>query len=112
MDQASPASVQHSFAASGLCPVNRRAINTSQMVAPTFAPTNVNQAPTFVAETCTICGNYTNTHWLRWALFPHGWPRSWPQLQSHQWRKKGISTASTERPSFDFKPDCWRTEST
>jgi len=36
MDQASPSSIQHAFEATGLHPVNRAAINQSQLIKPMF----------------------------------------------------------------------------
>ncbi|WAR28587.1 hypothetical protein MAR_014291 [Mya arenaria] len=72
IDQAIPASVQRAFEVTGLCPVNREAIDKSQLIEPMFATTcETSETQTIVAgETCPTCGNYTTNPLVTKGLIP------------------------------------------
>ncbi|KAH3769979.1 hypothetical protein DPMN_171258 [Dreissena polymorpha] len=69
------------------------------------------EAPTFVAETCPTCGKNTKNPLVEMGIVPASLGKTLASRATNG-EEKGINKASAERPSFDFKPDCWRTDST
>ena len=49
IEQTTPASVRHAFEVTGLCPVNRAAIDRSQLVAPSF-PSSTSDGSKYVCN--------------------------------------------------------------
>ncbi|XP_053386519.1 uncharacterized protein LOC123548956 [Mercenaria mercenaria] len=57
MEQATPASIRKSFEVTGICPFNRAAIDTSQLLQPAFEPVAVRGEST-TSTTCPTCGHF------------------------------------------------------
>ncbi|XP_053400930.1 uncharacterized protein LOC128557557 [Mercenaria mercenaria] len=57
MEQATPASIRKSFEVTGLCPLSRAAIDTSQLLRPAFGPVAVGGEST-ISTTCPTCGHF------------------------------------------------------
>ncbi|XP_052778860.1 uncharacterized protein LOC128216341 [Mya arenaria] len=94
IDQASPASIREAFRLSGLCPVNRMAIDRSQLVEPLFAEGVTGTS----AETCPTCGAFRVNPLVAQGFIPESLghilvPPRMPPMQAKRRKSKAVKSA-------------------
>ncbi|WAQ93423.1 hypothetical protein MAR_005894, partial [Mya arenaria] len=92
--QASPASIREAFRLSGLCPINRMAIDRSQLVEPLFAQGVTGTS----AETCPTCGAFRVNPLVAQGLIPESLghilvPPRMPPMQAKRRKSKAVKSA-------------------